>query len=392
MLDFPNNPVADQIFTSGGASWIFDGTKWTITGASGAILPEAPQDGTLYGRENAAWTRATNFHYRNRIINGDMSVDQRHGGSWVAVTTTMYIIDRWNCQVSIASIGNAGQYAQGAAGISATGQLYNFGWTTTTAHSVVAGDVFLLQQWIEGANFNDTNWGTANALPVTLEFWVVSSLSGTFAGSLRNGAGNRSYVFTYSIPTAGTWAKIRINIPGDQVGTWSVAGNAAAASLAFNLGVGATYQTPANAWTAGNFISAPGAVSVVGTLNATFNITGVALMVGAPAANAEPEFKSYADNLLDCQRYFVKPNFATQIDAYATAASQVFNRMWTAPVVLRGTPITFTSALTGGTNYTAGSTTFGVLADNRTVWVQMTNTAIGIAYGTWTITSLDADF
>jgi hypothetical protein len=75
-------------------------------------------------------------------------------------------------------------------------------------------------------------------------------------------------------------------------------------NLSFSLGVGSTYQVAAGSWQAGQFMSAPGAVSVVGTLNATLSITGVALMVGSGAANAEPEFRKYSDNLLDCQRYY----------------------------------------------------------------------------------------
>jgi hypothetical protein len=46
-------------------------------------------------------------------------------------------------------------------------------------------------QRIEGTNVADLAWGTANAKTVTLSFWVRSSLTGTFGGSLRNSAGDR---------------------------------------------------------------------------------------------------------------------------------------------------------------------------------------------------------
>jgi hypothetical protein len=124
---------------------------------------------------------------------------------------------------------------------------------------------------------------------------------------LRNGVGNRSYVFTYTL-AANTWTKVRINIPGDTAGTWSVAANAAVAIVSLGFGVGSTFSSAPNVWTAGNFVSAPGAVSVVATLNATFYITGVALMVGAAAANAEPEFRKVSDNFIDCQRYYQAGN------------------------------------------------------------------------------------
>jgi hypothetical protein len=307
------------------------------TGPTGATGPTKvsvdAQNAAKLGSDSLIYVSG-DLRYRNRIINGGMSVDQRNGGVAVAVTATMYSIDRWKFVVSFASKGSAGQYANSATSIATTGQLFNLGWTTTAAYTPAAGDVFFFQEGIEGANFNDANWGTANAQPVTLEFWVTSSLSGTFAGSLRNGAGTRSYVFTFNV-TAG-WQKVRIVIPGDTAGTWAVANNAQAATLIFSLGAGATYQTAPNVWTAGNFVSAAGAVSVVSTLNATFNITGVALMVGAAAATAEPEFRKYSDNLIDCQRYFTPGSTVSR--AYVAATS---GRLWAStefPVAMRATP------------------------------------------------------
>ena len=59
-------------------------------------------------------------------------------------------------------------------------------------------------QVIEADMISDFAWGTANAQPVTLSFWVTSALTGTFSGSVQNVAHNRSYPFTYSIPVAST--------------------------------------------------------------------------------------------------------------------------------------------------------------------------------------------
>jgi hypothetical protein len=40
------------------------------------------------------------------------------------------------------------------------------------------------QQKIEGFNVADLAWGSANAKTVTLSFWVRSSVTGTFGGSI----------------------------------------------------------------------------------------------------------------------------------------------------------------------------------------------------------------
>ena len=43
-----------------------------------------------------------------------------------------------------------------------------------------------LIQPIEGLNVSDLGWGAAGAATVTLSFWVRSSLTGTFGGSINN--------------------------------------------------------------------------------------------------------------------------------------------------------------------------------------------------------------
>jgi hypothetical protein len=328
MLDFPSSPTVNQIFTApNGSTWMWDGHKWASTSAGAAYLPLS--GGTMTGDivlahdPPAALNPATKQYvdalwalprYRNRIINGDMAVDQRNGGVKITAASG-YVIDRWKW--SGQGVGSIGQNASTVSDIAATGYQASLSWGTTTAHTVAAGDTTKFYQAIEGYNFNDANFGTASAQPITLEFWVYSTLTGTFAGMLQNAAVTRSYVFIFSIPTASIWTKIRINIPGDTAGTWNVAGNAAIAYLGFNLGAGSTYAVTAGAWAAGNFSTAPGAVNPVATLNAAIFITGVALMVGSGAANAEPEFKKYSDNLIDCQRYFVKPGIIYQVSGYA---------------------------------------------------------------------------
>ncbi|WP_371070230.1 hypothetical protein, partial [Salmonella enterica] len=145
------------------------------------------------------------------------------------------------------------------------------GITSLSAYSVAATDYFDLYQNIEGFNFADMAWGTASAAAVTLSFWVRSSLTGTFGGSLRNGTAARSYPFTYTISAANTWEQKTITVAGDTSGTWAT-DNTAALILTFGLGLGSNFNGTAGAWTAGNYISATGATSVVGTNGATFYI------------------------------------------------------------------------------------------------------------------------
>jgi hypothetical protein len=236
---------------------------------------------------------------KNRIINGAMVIDQRNAGASIS-NPSGYTLDRWNFSVSQASKFTA-QQNQGSA-TPPTGFSNYLGLTSSSAYSIVAGDYFQLYQQKEGFNTSDLMFGTANAKTVTLSFQVYSSLTGTFGGALRNGAGDRSYPFTYSIPVANTWTSISITIAGDTTGTWVGATNGVGLTIFFGLGVGSTLSGTAGAWASANYNSATGATSVVGTNGATFYITGVQLEVGSSATGFE--YVNYQTSLANCQRYF----------------------------------------------------------------------------------------
>jgi hypothetical protein len=241
---------------------------------------------------------SNNTTFRNRIINGAMVIDQRNAGASVTPTASAYTLDRWNAAVSQSSKFSVQQSSTSTAGFKNSLLV-----TSLSAYSVLAGDYFDIDQRIEGFNVADLEWGTANAQTVTLSFWVQSSLTGTFGGSLQNSAGNRSYPFTYTINSANTFEQKTITITGDTTGTWLTT-NGIGLRVSFGLGVGSTYSTTANAWAAGNYIAPTGATSVVGTNTATFYITGVQLEAGSTATPFEN--RSYGTELALCQRYFVE--------------------------------------------------------------------------------------
>jgi hypothetical protein len=237
---------------------------------------------------------------RNRIINGDMRIDQRNNGAEVnpAVGGTYYV-DRWLTTSTSASKFKIGQ---NAGSVTPPAGFTNYlGATSLSAYTVATTDAFGIQQRIEGLNTSDLAWGTANAKTVTLSFWVYSSLTGTFAGSIRNSAQDRSYVFSYTINAANTWEYKTITVAGDITGTWLTT-NGLGLSVYFSIGVGSNFSTTAGSWTAGNYLSPTGATSVVGTNGATFYITGVQLEVGSVATPYERQI--YSQQLQECLRYY----------------------------------------------------------------------------------------
>lgn len=242
------------------------------------------------------------YQFKNRLINSAMMIDQRNAGASISNTgVKIYSLDRWFIQGSSATKFTAQQNAGSVT--PPTGFTNYLGITSSAATSVGSSDYYFTGQSIEGFNTADLGWGTANAASVTLSFWVRSSLTGTFGGSLRNSAGNRSYPFSYTISAANTWEQKSITIAGDTTGTWVGATNGIGIDLSFNLGAGSTFSGTAGAWAAGNFISTTGATSVVGTNGATFYITGVQLEKGTTATSFD--YRPYGTELNLCQRYYL---------------------------------------------------------------------------------------
>jgi len=242
-----------------------------------------------------------------------MVIDQRNAGAAVTANGA-FPVDRY--QVSNTSDGaySAQQDSSAPAGFVNSVRV-----TTTTADaSLTTTQQLAFRHIIEGLNVADLGWGTASAQTVTLSFWVRSSLTGTFGGSLQNSAANRSYVFTYTISAANTWEQKTITVPGDTTGTWLTT-NGRGIVIWFGLGVGPSTSGTAGSWSASELNSATGAVSVIGTLSATWFITGVQLEKGSTATSFD--YRPYGTELALCQRYL--PAFNSTSTASAIPGSGI---------------------------------------------------------------------
>lgn len=316
----------------------------TVNGTSGLTFNDASTQNTA----------ATGFGFKNRIINGNMRIDQRNAGASVTPTTSgTYTLDRWITGLSQASKFSVQQGTSGVAAVNATAQSNYLAVTSTSAYTLLSTDQFNIQQRIEGFNIADLGWGYANAKPVTISFYVNSSLTGTFGGSLRNNAADRSYPFTYSIPVASTWTVISITIPGDTTGTWLTT-NGIGVSVIFGLGVGTTLSGTAGAWAAANYLSATGAVSVVSTSGAILFITGVQLEKGSTATSYD--LRPYGTELQLCQRYYWQQSSSTTFTTgfYRSGNTSLENNKRILPVPMRVTPNCTATSITG-TCYTNGT-------------------------------------
>ena len=239
---------------------------------------------------------------RNRIINGDMRIDQRNAGAAVTINTLAggYTIDRWFATGK----ASAGVFTVQRLSTPVPAGFTNcLGCTVTTSATPGTSDAYVVGQFIEGFNTGDLGWGAAGAQTVTLSFRVYSSLTGTFGGSIANNAANRCYPFSFSIGSANTWTTISVTIPGDTTGTW-LTDNSAGIKLYFDLGSGSSLRGTANAWGSTFYTGVTGGVNVIATNGATFYVTGVQLEVGTVATPFER--RQFGQELALCQRYFQK--------------------------------------------------------------------------------------
>jgi len=237
---------------------------------------------------------------RNRIINGDMQIDQRYNGSLFS-SANEFIVDRWT--------GNwyapaGGSYSGQQVSDAPAGFRNSLRITTTATPSNNNDAYFQIFQVIEGYNIADLMMGTANAKTFTCSFWVKSSVTGTYSICFfNNQATVRAYNTTYTINSANTWEYKTITVPGDTstTGTWGST-NGQGLGVFFDMGSGTNQEASANSWVTSNTRRISETVRLINTNGATWQVTGVQLEEGKVATPFE--YRSIGEELALCQRYY----------------------------------------------------------------------------------------
>ena len=277
---------------------------------------------------------------KNRIINGAMIIDQRNAGAAVTVNANavFYPVDRFN---AVGETSDGVFTLQQSTSTPPAGLINYVRATVTTADaSIGASQRYFFRQSIEANQLYDFGLGTLAAKTFTLSFYVRSSLTGTFSGSMRSSSGGRSYVFSYTINAANTWERKSITLTGDTTGSWST-GVDVGIILSWSLGAGSTFSTTANAWTAGNFFGETGASNVIATLGATWDVTGVQLELGSVATEFTLAGATIQGELAACQRYYFRFGGSSNYQRFANGLFQSSTQAWTIlehPVPMRANP------------------------------------------------------
>ena len=241
---------------------------------------------------------------RNLIINGAMQVAQR--GTSVSVSQGSnggyQTVDRFRFNIEGTGVATVSQSTDAPAGFKNSHKVE----VTTTNASPTGTDYNTLQTRIEGQNAVQCGFGTSDAQQMTLSFYVKSSLTGLFGGSIANSSTNRSYPFGYTINSANTWERKTITFTADTTGTWA-SDNTTGPKVLFGLGLASYFLGTDGAWTAADKHGVTGQINLFATNGATWQITGVQLEVGDTATPFE--HRSYGDELARCERYGQQVSF-----------------------------------------------------------------------------------
>ena len=248
---------------------------------------------------------------------------------------------------------------------SQAGATYSYELDCTSASGPSTSNyTFLNFQW-SGVETNRLLYGTSNARPVTISFWVQCNKTGNFTATLRNETANKLISSVVTISSSNTWEYKTITFVGDTAAQIAVTLNARW-SLELWLDGGSNYTggTVRTGWTTRDNADR-GAGSTLNICSSTSNYFRISLFQVEMGRYATPfEFRTYTEYLKDCEYYFQKPHnnpFAIHIwghkvaDTYALRSQTLLR-----PTEMRINPTNYyhdnnPSGLTAGRYQTQGA-------------------------------------
>mgnify|MGYP001480435690 CR=1 FL=1 len=297
--------------------------------ASSAAISINNTDGTC----TANLTNRTN---KNLVINGDFRIAQRATSS---TTSGIATVDRFGMYHT--GVDEAPTQAQGSV---TSGGAYDSGFRNclkvTNGNQTSGGGsakYIWIQSLFEAQDIANSGWNyTSTSSFITVQFWVKSSVAQNFYGYVRTVDGsNYLYPFETGSLSANTWTKVTKTIPGNSNLTFdNDTGHGFQINIFPYLGTGYTGSISLNTWSAYNSsVRVPDYTATWYTTDdATFELTGVQIEVSDHATSFQ--FRSYAEELALCQRYYFQNTATLYLCAYG---SNAINNMFF-PVEMRATP------------------------------------------------------
>ena len=256
---------------------------------------------------------------KNIVINGDLRITQR-GTTTVSVGADpaaggYQIHDRWrinNAQLDTLTVDYSHQGGSSSIGFRDSARL-----TCTAAETLEAGERFSFETRLEAKDTVFLKWGSYEARPITISFWVKSNLPGKYGVHVRHHDPGNGYVFPYTINQSDVWEYKTYTVPGDPYGTTND-DTGIGFWLRFMLQSGDAASAADEKWstTDSGPNTTPDAVAWGSATGHTWEITGVQVEAGTNAT--EFERRSYSQELALCQRYFQGWNATSSTERAAT--------------------------------------------------------------------------
>jgi hypothetical protein len=253
------------------------------------------------------------FSFRNRIINGDMRIDQRNNGSAAPATgaqNNAYGVDRFYTR----AFGGAGDYPAGTLHNSQRSTDappgFSYSLRVTAAQNIAypVGGARLgawIQQPIEADNVLDLLNGSGGTVAFTISFWAKASKTGVVSVSVECYNVGGSYCTTVNINQANTWEYKTVTIPAQNSYNFS-SGNGNGLELKIGLASNTSWLVSTlNQWNNGSTsrgVLASTQTNFLAATNDYLAITGVQLEAGSTVTPFER--RPYGLELSLCERYY----------------------------------------------------------------------------------------
>jgi hypothetical protein len=245
------------------------------------------------------------YGFKNKFINGDMRVNQRATDYSGISTNGQYTTDRWSVEFGglSSSTYNAAHSTDAPPGFA-----YSLSVTVAAASTgETSTSYFDIRQGFEVQNLDDFGWGTSEAKPVTISFWVKNSTTNPFSAGVRCGVNGGTYAFfkSFTVNAINTWEKKTFTITAPTQFTSGFTNSKNGYALDFNVGlwtsVGGAFATDGQ-WSTGNLLGTANSNTFARTVGANIKVTGFQMEVGSNATTFE--YRNYGTELQMCKRYY----------------------------------------------------------------------------------------
>jgi len=323
----------------------------------------ASSDAITLANDGTCTANITNNLSNRRLnINGAFQIMQR--GTQSSVTTAKYGIDRFKFEVNNCGTWTLSQDTDVPSG-KGFSKSYKIQCTTADA-SPAAGDYVDTRYIFEGQDLQMLQWGTSDAKALTVSFWIKCKKTGTFnLNLLANGAANKSLSKVITISSADTWEYKSVTFSGDTAQAIT-SDNAQRLTLVFWLDAGSTYKggtSPTSAWETLTSANRAASTTIALADNTANYVNLCGLQVESGSVATDFEHRSFAQELLLCQRYYQKSFEQGTTPAHGIgkgvyqyikpyASDYMAGLCHYLPVEMRSTPTVVTYTLSGVTNST----------------------------------------